>query len=91
MNFAVYTNPYTPVHLVNAGDCLRGVPNPEYVQRENEILDQFKQDAFRELGLSEHPKRDEIWEFAVIQGDYRTRGIRWVYLYLQKVASFLVG
>lgn len=89
MNFEAYTIDFPPVLLVERAEGrISTIPNPEYQLREAALLDRFRVDAMRELGLESHPKADEIWDFALIQGDYRARGLRWVYYFLESIAKF---
>lgn len=87
MNFDTYANPHTPRLLVNGEGCLRSIPNPEFVSVEESNLIRFKETALCELGLSQHPKKEEIWDFARLQG--AEHGMRWIYHYLEKIAYFL--
>ena len=87
MNFEAYTNPHTPRLLVHGDGCLKSIPNPDYISEEEANLLRFKETALYELGLSNHPKKEEIWDFALLHG--AEHGMRWIYHYLERVSYFI--
>lgn len=65
------------------------LPRTEYRKQARKLEDKFKKDALKDVGLADHPRANQIFDYAWDKG--HAFGYHDVYCHLQDLSEMLLG